>query len=125
MKIAEIMHPAKVVSPNVSLKEAASMMAKENIGSLVVMKGNALVGIITEKDITDNIGKLSEKVEKVMSKNVATIEEDKNIDKAVELMSEKKIKRIPVTRDGKLVGIVTVTDILANAEEINEEFLFD
>ncbi|MEM4230480.1 MAG: CBS domain-containing protein [Candidatus Pacearchaeota archaeon] len=125
MKVSEIMHEVEVISPKISLREAAVIMSEKEIGSLVVIEEEKIVGIITERDILKNIGKLGEKVEKIMSKNVLTIEEDKNIDKAIEIMRENKIKRLPVTRDRKLVGIVTVTDILANSEEINEEFLFD
>lgn len=126
MKVSEIMHEVKVISPSINLKEAANMMSKEGIGSLIIVdKNEKIIGILTERDVLKNLGKLSEKVEKAMSKNVITIEEDKNIDKAVEVMSENKIKRLPVTREGKLVGIITVTDVLANSEGINEDFLFD
>jgi CBS domain-containing protein len=125
MKVSEIMHDVKVISPVITLKEAANIMSEEHIGSLVVIKDQAIVGIITERDVLKNISKLSDKVDKVMSKNVVTIEEDKNIDKAVEVMDENKIKRLPVTREGKLVGIITVTDLLANSESINEDFLFE
>jgi len=126
MKVSEIMHEVKVISPNISLKEAANMMSKEHIGSLVIVdKNEEIIGILTERDVLKNIGKISEKIEKVMSKDVVTIEEDKNIDKAVEVMNENKIKRLPVTRNEKLVGIITVTDLLANSENINEEFLFE
>jgi len=126
MKVSEIMHEVKVISPNISLKEAANMMSKEHIGSLVIVdKNEKIMGILTERDVLKNIGKISEKIEKVMSKDVVTIEEDKNIDKAVEVMNENKIKRLPVTRNEKLVGIITVTDLLANSENINEEFLFE
>jgi len=126
MKVSEIMHEVKVISPNISLKEAANMMSREHIGSLVIVdKNEKIMGILTERDVLKNIGKISEKIEKVMSKDVVTIEEDKNIDKAVEVMNENKIKRLPVTRNEKLVGIITVTDLLANSENINEEFLFE
>ena len=75
MKVSEIMHEVKVISPNISLREAANMMSKEHIGSLIIIdKNENILGILTERDVLKNIGKLSEKVEKVMSKNVITIE---------------------------------------------------
>ena len=125
MKVGEIMHPIKSIEPSASVKQAAVMMSEEGIASLIVSKKKDVKGIITEREILKNIKKLGSKVESVMTKNVITIEEDKNIDKAIELMKENKIKRLPVTRDGALVGIVTATDILANSESINEDFLFD
>jgi predicted transcriptional regulator len=125
MKIGEIMHPIKNIESSASVKQAAVMMSEEGIASLIVTKDKKIVGIITEREILKNINKLSSKVDHVMTKKVITIEEDKHIDKAVELMSKNKIKRLPVTREGEVVGIVTATDILANADNINEEFLFD
>jgi len=125
MKVGEIMHPIKSIDPNASVRQAAVMMSEEGIASLLVSKDKDVKGIITEREILKNIKKLGSKVGQVMTKKVITIEEDKHIDKAVELMKEHKIKRLPVTREGQIVGIVTATDILANAENINEDFLFD
>ena len=125
MKISEIMKPVKSIDSNVTLKQAANLMSEECIGSLVVLKAKEVVGIITERDILSNITRLGDKVEKVMSKKITTIEEDQHIGRAIELMKERKIKRLPVTKEGDIIGIVTVTDIIANAENINEDFLID
>ena len=125
MRVSEIMHEVKAIGPDATLKEAANLMSEEGIGSLVISKGRQVLGILTERDVLRNVGRLNEKVEKIMSKNVVTIDDDKNIDKAVEIMKENKIKRLPVKRDGELVGIITVTDILANSDSINEDFLFE
>lgn len=125
MKVLDIMHEVKVISPGLTLKEAAEIMSKENIGSLVIIRNGKLVGIITERDVLRNIKKLSSSVEKIMSKNVVTIEDTESIDMAAEIMAEKKIKRLPVTREKKLVGIITATDVLAYSTDINENFILD
>lgn len=125
MKVLDIMHEVKVISPELTLKEAVEIMSKENIGSLVIISNGKLVGIITERDVLKNIKKLNSSVEKIMSKDVTTIEDTESIDRAAEIMADKKIKRLPVTREKKLVGIITATDILANSTEINENFLLD
>ena len=120
-EISKIMNKAFIVDGGVSLKNAAKMMSDKNIGSLLIIGDGKIKGIITERDVIKNISKLNSKVSSVMSKKVITIEACEKIEEAMGLMSENKIKRLPVLNDGKLVGIVTATDIIAHAKEINEE----
>ena len=68
---------------------------------------------------------MGEKVSKIMTKNVITIDERESIDDAALIMAKNKIKRLPVLKSGKLIGIVTATDILANSDSLNEEFLLE
>jgi CBS domain-containing protein len=125
MKVLDIMHDVKVISPGLTVKEAADIMSKEAIGSLVIISNGKVAGIITERDILRNIKRSKEKVDKVMSKNVISVEDTDTIERAAEIMTASKIKRLPVTRQGKLVGIVTATDLIANSTSINENFLLD
>lgn len=60
-----------------------------------------------------------------MSKEIVTIGHNESIDNAALIMSEHKIKRLPVLENDKLVGIITATDIIANSDILNEDFLFD
>jgi len=62
MKIKDVMNKVIVIEHDVSVKEAAQIMSNKNIGSLVVLKNNKIVGIITEKDIMKNISFLSKKI---------------------------------------------------------------
>ena len=125
MKVLNIMHDVKVISPGLTVKEAADIMSKEAIGSLVIISNGKVAGIITERDILRNIKRSKEKVDKVMSKNVISVEDTDTIERAAEIMTASKIKRLPVTRQGKLVGIITATDLIANSTSINENFLLD
>lgn len=125
MKVKEVMKRAVVVENDINLKEAARVMAAKDIGSLVIMSKDKIIGILTDADIMRNIDKLDNKISKIMSKNVITVKENDSLDDAALLMSEKKIKRLPVLRREQLVGIITATDILANSEELNEQFFFD
>lgn len=126
MKVSEIMNKAFVVESSMSLKNAAKIMSDKNIGSLIVLKKNEdIAGILTERDIMKNIGKQGNKISSVMSENVVTIEASDNVDNAAMIMAKNKIKRLPVVKNGKLVGIITSTDILANSNSINEDFFLD
>lgn len=125
MKISQIMSKAIVIDDNTSVKEAAKIMSDKNIGSLIIVKDNKIAGIVTERDVLKNISKLNSKVSAIMSKNVITIEKEGNIEEAAEIMAEKKIKKLPVIEDKKLVGLISATDIIAHSKNLNEDFLFE
>jgi CBS domain-containing protein len=101
---------------DLTIKEASEVMAKLRIGSLVITEGKKIVGIITSTDILRAIAndKKSEVtlVDDIMSKKVLTIHPEKKIDDAVEMMIKKKIKKLPVVSENKIVGMVTASDII-------------
>ncbi len=125
MRVKEIMKRAIVIEQDVKVREAAGIMSEKRIGSLIVLKGKKIVGIITERDIMRNVNKLNRKVSDIMSKNVITIDKEDSIDDAASLMANHKIKKLPVLENRRLVGIITATDLIANSDELNEEFFFD
>jgi len=104
-----------VAKPHTTLREAAKVMSDLNIGSLVVMENEKIVGIVTSTDALRAVAEGADPdrttLADIMSKDVITIEEDRDVEEAVELMVKNKIKRLPVVREGKLVGIITVSDI--------------
>jgi len=125
MKVKDIMNKVVATENNISLREAAKIMSDKNIGSLVVLKDDNILGIITERDIVDNASSLEKKVTSVIKGKIITIDSDQSLDTAAIIMSKNKIKRLPVISKEKLVGIITATDLLANSEEIDADFLFD
>ena len=105
------------VKNNASVVQAASVMVKNDIGSVVVTKDGKPVGIITEKDIVKRccVGKSCGedlKAEEIMSAPLITIEADASLGEAAMLMSDNKIRRLLVTEKGKIVGIITEKDVL-------------
>jgi CBS domain-containing protein len=124
MLVKEIMKRPLAVEKDISLSDAARLMSEKNIGSLLFISGSKIKGIITERDLMKNFSK-NDKISHIMSTKVITIEPDENLDRATELMREYKIKRLPVINEGKLVGIITMTDIMANFEALEEEFFFE
>lgn len=125
MKISEVMNKVVVVEDDVSLRQAAKIMSDRNIGSLVVLKNNKIAGIITEHDVLKNVNSLGSKVSNFMSKNIIAIDKTDTLEHAAEIMARKKIKRVPVVDSEKLVGIVTVTDVIAHLSEVGEDFLIE
>lgn len=126
MKIKEIMNKAIAINHDMSLREAAKLMSGRNIGSLIAVKKDEIAGIITEADIVKNVNNLDKKVSNVMSKQVVTIEQNQSLEDAADSLAKNKIKRLPVVdNNDKLVGVITVTDIIAHSEDISEDFFFD
>lgn len=106
----------KTISPNSSVMEAVKKMNKFGIGSIVAVQDGRPVGIITERDISRKIVEpwldpTVIKVMEIMSSPLITIRDDTPLEEAAKTMTDKVIKKLPVVKNGKLVGIVTATDL--------------
>ena len=104
--------------PDDTLRHVAELMMDLQIGSIVVAEGDKAVGIITERDCVRLMasGQLPEaKVREVMTTPVITCESDKKVTDAFVAMAVNKINHLPITENGKLVGIVAGRDLLAAA----------
>ena len=127
MRVRELMTGAPIsVSPNTPLFEAKERMTAERIRHLVVVDGADLVGIVTDRDIRLNLPSQATSlsiwevnyllsrltVGEVMSKNVIVTGPDRKAHDAARLMLEHKIGALPVTEAGRVIGIITETDIL-------------
>jgi CBS domain-containing protein len=107
----------RVVRLDSSVKEVVATMNKFDIGSIIVVQGDRPVGIITERDILRRAVEpcLAPEIlnaRQVMTSPLVSIRETASIDEAAELMAKKKVKKLPVMNEEKLVGIVTFTDIV-------------
>ncbi len=118
MFVREIMSsPVETICPEASVTEAVGLMGDKHIGSLVVVRDGQPIGIFTERDLLSKIlakrARLSTtKIETVMSEPVISIDGATPISEAANFMRHRKIRRLPVTENGKLVGIITAADIL-------------
>lgn len=107
----------KTVRVDATVKEAVKKMNKFRIGSIIVIRGKRPVGIITERDILERIVEpcmepTAIKVKDIMSSPVIFTRPDVSIEDATSLMSAKKIKKLAVIENDKLVGIVTSMDMI-------------
>ena len=107
--------------PTASLDDPVSVvvnkMVGENIGAVIIVDENKPVGILTEKDILDKVVNLKKdlsltKTRDVMSEPILSIEADHPVKEALDLMRRNNIRRLPVTKDGVMVGIVTERRLL-------------
>ncbi len=122
---------AVIVHPDDTIYKAARILAKNKVGSAVVVEDDEIVGIITDRDILNKVvarerDPKTVKVSEVMTKNPITIEDDYDVQDAIDKMMDKGIRRLLVTRLGKPIGFVTAADLLTalntyNTEETEEE----
>ncbi len=118
MKVKDVMvRKVITIQPGKTLREAAEKMVDNRIGSLIVVKGSELAGLITETDIMKALAEGGDpsksKISEIMTTNLYLVSPNDELEDAVALMQEKKIKRLPVISGSQLAGIVTATDICA------------
>jgi len=110
--------PVVTVLFNEPVKVAVSKMIEYQVGSVVVMSGGLPVGIVTERDLLKIMaeGRDPNKIltSEVMSKPLVTVGPDAPVTQAIALMKEKAIRRIPIVKENKLIGIVTEKEIIRN-----------
>ncbi len=118
LTVKDIMNTdVKTIGPQETVQKAAEIMREFRIGSLIVTKGTQLVGIVTERDILNSVvaeaGDAARmRVKEIMTRDVIMVSPEMEIEEAVDLMMEKRIKKLPVVSNDSLIGIVTVTDII-------------
>lgn len=114
------------VSPDETVRKAVKSMADNNIGCIVACKGERLSGILTERDVVKKIVASGTdpnftKVSDVMTKKLIALDPKKTVQEAAGILEKRKIKRLPVIEGGKLVGIITMTDLISSMRDIEKE----
>jgi CBS domain-containing protein len=122
MRIREIVaaKPSQAVvtvSPQATVSELLALLAEHNVGALVVSNdGKTVEGIVSERDVVrrlhENADLLSAEVATIMTASVHTCEPDSDLDDMMSVMTERRIRHVPVVADGALVGIVSIGDVV-------------
>ena len=117
---------AIVIKPTETVERVAKILAKNKVSSAVVMEKDEITGIVTDRDILNKVVAKGNdpkevKVSSIMTKTPITIEYDYDIQDAIELMMEKGVRRLLVTRLGMPMGFVTAADLLAALNAYNQE----
>ena len=117
MLVNEIMSDKLVtVDVNQTVKDACNKYRNFRVGCLVVTDNDEIAGLITERDVIERTICMDKdpkttKVKEIMSTDILTVDSYERIEKALEIMKNNKIKKLPVVKNNKLVGIITLTDI--------------
>jgi CBS domain-containing protein len=105
------------VTPEATVAEAVGLMAEKGIGSLLVMRGGALCGIVTERDyarkvVVSDVSTEKNCVADIMTADVFTTDVEQNIDECMMLMTEKRIRHLPVVDGERVLGIISIGDLM-------------
>ena len=109
-------HDVDTVSPGATVYDALALMAKKEIGALVVVENGKMVGIISERDYARKVilkGKSSKEtlVREIMTSDVIHVSPDQKVGKCLSLMTKKRIRHMPVLEEERLVGLLTIEEI--------------
>jgi len=105
------------IGPDARVFEALKLMAEKNVGALVVTEGGRLAGIISERDYARKVILLSKSsheiaVREIMTAKVITVQPAQTVEQCMALMTEKRIRHLPVTEGEKLVGVLSIGDLV-------------
>lgn len=105
------------ITPENTVYEAIQKMADHNVGALLVMSGERLVGMITERDYTRKValrGKQSKNtlVKEILTTNLTTVVPNQSVDECLRLMTQHRIRHLPVVENQKVLGVVSIGDLV-------------
>ena len=121
MTIAAILHNkgagVETVGAETSVRDAVAMLAEHRIGALPVLKGGEVAGIMSERDViyclrSDGAAVLDWPVERTMTAPAITVERDHQVMSALSLMTRRRIRHLPVVEGGRIIGIVSIGDLV-------------
>lgn len=121
MKAQDIMNRSLiVVNKEISISEVAKIMKENDIGFVPIANDNKIIGVITDRDIVINAlankSDLDKPIKDYMTKNIIEVDINDNISKVLNKLRKNKVKRVLVSDNSKLVGIISFSDILNNNE---------
>lgn len=105
------------IAPTATVLEALQMMADKGVGALLVMEGEAIAGILTERDYARKIAlmgrtSVNTQVSDVMTRNVMYVHPTQTSEECMALMTDKRLRHLPVVDNGRLIGLVSIGDLV-------------
>ncbi|MGA9478404.1 MAG: CBS domain-containing protein [Desulfobacterales bacterium] len=116
-------------SPDATVYDALQQMAEKNVGALIVFEGDRMVGLISERDYARKIvlkNKFSREtaVSEIMSRDVVTVAPDKNLEECMEVISEHRVRHLPVVEEDRVLGIISIGDVVKGIID-HKEFIIE
>jgi predicted transcriptional regulator len=110
------------IRPEASIKSAADWLRARNIGALVVTSGQAVLGLVSEREIVHALSRYGDTaasmpVNEIMRSGVITVSPDASVNRVMTLMTRHRVRHMPVLRDGKLAGIISIGDVVKHRLE--------
>jgi len=125
MRISDVLaskpsHEVVTIRPDATVRDLLGLLAQHNVGAVVVSgDGEAVHGIVSERDVVrslyDDESTLDGAVSAIMTSDVATCEADTHVDELRVMMTERRIRHVPVVTDGRLSGIISIGDVVKSS----------
>lgn len=125
MRISEVIagkpsHQVVTIAPDASVRDLLGLLAEHNIGAVVVSaSGETVDGIVSERDVVrrlhDDDGVLDAPVSQIMTADVSTCAPHTSVDELRVTMTERRIRHVPVVEDGRLIGIISIGDVVKSS----------
>jgi CBS domain-containing protein len=123
MRIGDVLkakpsHDVVTIKPDAGVRELIALLAEHNVGALIVSAdgGGTVDGIVSERDVVRHLHHdgtvINNTVAAIMTAAVETCDEDTALDEIMKVMTERRVRHVPVVRDGRLVGIVSIGDVV-------------
>jgi CBS domain-containing protein len=121
MRISEVLSSKPIkdvitVTPDATVRELVGLLAQHNVGALVVCDGDELAGIVSERDVVRRLQEdetvLDREVSSIMTSEVKTCAPDQRVTDLMQVMTTGRFRHMPVLEDGRLVGIVSIGDVV-------------
>lgn len=112
-------------TPDTTVYDALEQMAEKNVGALLVLEGEKIVGLISERDYARKTilkGRLSKEtaVREIMTANIITVGPEEDLEKCMELFTDKHVRHLPVIANEKILGIVSIGDVVKGVIDYKE-----
>ena len=116
------------IAPDALVYDAVALMAEKNVGALVVLQNEELVGIVSERDYTRKVmlrGKRSREtaVNEIMSTHLTTVEPKESVDHCLQYMTDKRVRHLPVVESGRLRGVISIGDLVKHVISVQSATL--
>jgi CBS domain-containing protein len=122
MRIGDVLkakpsHEVVTIGPDAGVRELLARLAEHNVGALIVSSdGSSIDGIVSERDVVRHLHSdgtvINNTVRAIMTAVVQTAEQDTQVDELMKTMTERRIRHVPVVEEGRLVGIISIGDVV-------------
>ncbi|HVL00172.1 MAG TPA: CBS domain-containing protein [Dongiaceae bacterium] len=107
------------VQPTTKVLEALRLMSEKGVGAMLVVENKRLVGIVTERDYARKVILMARSshtatVSEIMTSDIFTVDPDQTIDECMELLTDKRVRHLPVIDEGRLIGLISIGDVVKN-----------
>ena len=114
---AKTSHEIVTITPDSGVRELVAKLAEHNVGALIVSSdGTTLEGIVSERDVVRHLHNdgtvVNNTVAAIMTSIVETCDEDTNVDELMKIMTQRRIRHVPVVQEGQLIGIISIGDVV-------------